>query len=109
MLISYEIAPLNLSNTKLVVLSACQTGLGDLRGSEGVYGLQRAFKMAGVERLLVTLWQVDDRATAAFMISFYGHWLSGMDINEAFRKAQSELRDTPGWEDPYYWAGFVLM
>lgn len=106
---AYEIAPLNLSNTKLVVLSACQTGLGDVRGSEGVYGLQRAFKMAGVERLLVTLWQVDDRATAAFMQAFYAKWLTGMDIRAAFRQAQADIRATPGWEDPYFWAGFVLM
>lgn len=106
---AYEIAPLNLSNTKLVVLSACQTGLGDVKGSEGVYGLQRAFKMAGVERLLVTLWRVDDRATAAFMKSFYSHWLSGMDIQAAFRKALADVRATPGWEDPYFWAGFVLI
>jgi CHAT domain-containing protein len=106
---AYEIAPLNLSNTTLIVLSACQTGLGDVRGSEGVYGLQRAFKMAGVEHLLVTLWQVDDRATAAFMKTFYTRWLSGMDIRAAFEKAKADIRRTPGWEDPYYWAGFVLM
>jgi CHAT domain-containing protein len=64
---AYEISHLNLSNTKLAVLSACQTGLGDIKGSEGVYGLQRAFKMAGVDYLLVSLWQAPDQETAEFM------------------------------------------
>jgi CHAT domain-containing protein len=106
-LTAYEIASLNLSNTKLVVLSACQTGLGDLRNTEGVYGLQRAFKMAGAQHLLVTLWEVDDNATARFMQLFYGHWLDGLPIHDAFKKAQAEMKNI--YPDPYFWAPFILI
>lgn len=106
---AYEISTLDLSDTRLVALSACQTGLGDVRGSEGVYGLQRAFRLAGAQHLLVTLWQVDDEATAAFMRAFYAHWLSGQEIRMAFRKAQADVRKISKYRDPYFWAGFVLI
>ena len=89
---AYEISKMNLSNTKLAVLSACQTGLGDIDGSEGVYGLQRAFKMAGADHLLVSLWQVPDQETADFMEAFYSAWLGGKPIQEAFAKAQKKMR-----------------
>lgn len=108
-LYAYEIAGLDLSNTKLVVLSACETGLGDIVGSEGVYGLQRAFKLAGVEHIIMSLWKISDDATVAFMESFYRHWLSdeGMDIRTAFSLTQKEMRKK--YKDPYYWAAFVLI
>ncbi|MCO6493839.1 MAG: CHAT domain-containing protein [Phaeodactylibacter sp.] len=106
---AYEISTLDLSDTRLVALSACQTGLGDVRGSEGVYGLQRAFRLAGAQHLLVTLWQVDDDATAVFIRAFYAHWLSGQDIRAAFRKAQADVRKISKYRDPYFWAGFVLI
>jgi CHAT domain-containing protein/ankyrin repeat protein len=105
-LTAYEISNLNLSNTKLVVMSACETGLGDIKGSEGVYGLQRSFKMAGVDYLVMSLWEVPDYHTSKLMQSFYDNWLKGMDICEAFNKAQSEMRKK---YDPYYWAAFVLI
>ncbi len=103
---SYEISQLNLSNTELVVLSACETGLGDVRGSEGVFGLQRAFKMAGVKKMIVSLWQVPDKETAELMIAFYSYWMNGKKINEAFSLAQTDMRKK---YSPFYWAAFVLI
>ena len=103
---SYEISQLNLSNTELVVLSACETALGDVKGSEGVFGLQRAFKMAGVKKLIVSLWQVPDKETAELMTAFYSYWLKGKAVNEAFALAQAEMRKK---YSPYYWAAFVLV
>lgn len=110
LLSAYEIASLNLTGTRLVVLSACQTGLGDLHSSEGVYGLQRAFKIAGARRLLVSLWKVDDDATRVFMEQFYKRWIAdGLDVRVAFREAQQWMRKQQGYSDPYFWAGFVLI
>ncbi len=107
-LTAYEISQMNLSNTELAVLSACETGLGDLVGNEGVYGLQRAFKIAGVRYLIMSLWQVPDFQTQVFMTAFYKHWLEGkMAVPEAFRATQSELRAKYG--DAFKWAGFVLV
>ncbi|MBK7344861.1 MAG: CHAT domain-containing protein [Saprospiraceae bacterium] len=107
-LTAYEISLMDLSHTELVVLSACETGLGDIQGNEGVYGLQRAFKIAGAKYLIMSLWQVPDRQTMQFMTTFYGHWLEGeMTIPEAFRKTQLEMRDR--FFDAYNWAGFVLV
>ena len=99
---------MNLSNTELVVLSACETGLGDIQGNEGVFGLQRAFKIAGAKYLMMSLWQVPDEETKEFMISFYKNWLiKKHSIPNAFRKTQQEMRKR--FEDPYKWAGFVLV
>ncbi len=107
-LTAYEISQMNLSNTELVVLSACETGLGDIQGNEGVYGLQRAFKIAGAKYLIMSLWQVPDKQTSLLMTTFYKEWLeNNMDIPDAFHAAQKELRDSG--LDPYQWAGFVLV
>jgi len=105
-LTALEVSGMNLSNTNLVVLSACETGLGDIQGSEGVYGLQRAFKMAGVDYLIMSLWQVPDKETQEFMGIFYEQWLSTNDIRGAFKFAQDELKKK---YDPFYWAAFVLI
>ena len=102
-----EIAHMNLSNTQLVVLSACETGLGEVKNSEGVFGLQRAFKLTGVETLIMSLWKVPDQATSLLMTSFYSNWLNGKTKHQAFRNAQKALRQT--YPEPYYWAGFVMM
>jgi CHAT domain-containing protein len=108
-LTAYEISQMNLSNTELVVLSACETGLGDLVGNEGVYGLQRAFKIAGARYLIMSLWQVPDFQTQVFMTAFYKHWLEGkMAVPEAFRATQAELRGRYSGE-AFKWAGFVLV
>ena len=107
-LTAYEISQMNLSNTELVVLSACETGLGDIQGNEGVYGLQRAFKIAGVKYLIMSLWQVPDKQTSLLMTTFYKKWLEDkMTIPDAFHAAQKELREIG--LDPYQWAGFVLV
>ena len=108
-LTAYEISQMNLANTELVVLSACETGLGDLVGNEGVYGLQRAFKIAGARYLIMSLWQVPDFQTQVFMTAFYKHWLEGkMAVPEAFRATQAELRGRYSGE-AFKWAGFVLV
>ena len=110
-LTAYEISNLNFFNTDLVVLSACQTGLGDVKGNEGVYGLQRAFKMAGVEYLLLSLWEVPDIQTQELMSFFYKNWFSGMDITDAFKTAQNDLKTKyAGIEgSAFAWAAFVLI
>jgi len=102
-----EISQMNLIKTQLVVLSACETGLGEAKTSEGVFGLQRAFKLAGVETLIMSLWTVPDDATADLMIAFYQLWLSGKTKSEAFAEAQRQVREK--YKEPYHWAGFVMM
>lgn len=105
---AYEISQMDLTNTELVVLSACETGLGDIQGNEGVYGLQRAFKIAGAKYLIMSLWQVPDKQTSLLMTTFYKKWLvDKLSIPQAFQGAQKELREL-GF-DPYQWAGFILV
>ncbi len=105
---AYEISQMDLTNTELVVLSACETGLGDIQGNEGVYGLQRAFKIAGAKYLIMSLWQVPDKQTSLLMTTFYKKWLvDKLSIPQAFQGAQKELREM-GF-DPYQWAGFILV
>lgn len=107
-LTSDEISKIDLSNVGLVVLSACQTGLGDIdSGAEGVIGIQRAFKLAGAQSLLMSLWKVDDVATSYMMQKFYSRMLAGDTKHNAFKTAQKEVRKK--YPHPYYWAGFVLL
>ena len=98
---------------ELVALSACETGFGDVRFAEGTIGLQRAFLGRGARRVLVTLWSVDDAATALLMERFYTHWIRGADrptAAESLRRAVTELRErAPQYSDPYYWAGVQLV
>jgi CHAT domain-containing protein/tetratricopeptide (TPR) repeat protein len=105
-LTAFEIAQMDLSNTQLVVLSACETALGDLQGSEGVFGLQRAFKISGVKNLVVSLWQVPDKETVELMTAFYTNLLAGKNVRDAFYYAQKEMRSK---YSPFYWAAFVLV
>ena len=103
-----EIETINFSNTELVVLSACNTGLGDIAGNEGVYGLQRAFKVAGSKYLIMSLWSVPDGATHKLMDAFYTNWLDkGMDIPAALRTAQEYVKKD--FSSPFYWASFILI
>jgi len=107
-LTAYEIVPMDLSSTELVVLSACESGLGDIDGNEGVYGLQRAFKIAGVRYIIMSLWQVPDAATVELMTRFYTHLLKHhQSVRKSLLQAQKEMR-MEGY-DPYQWAGFVLI
>lgn len=107
-LLSSEISQLDLSKTDIVVLSACETALGDVT-YEGVYGLQRAFKLSGVNSIIMSLWKVDDEATKTLMNVFYYNLLSGKTKRESLLAAQNTVRNTPGFEDPYYWAGWILL
>jgi CHAT domain-containing protein len=103
-----EVANMDLSNTKLVVLSACETGLGKVEGSEGVFGLQRGFKLAGVEQLIVSLWKVPDRETMELMNLFYTDLTITKDPVISFSKAQKQMRNNYP-DNPEKWAGFVLV
>ena len=103
-----EISHINLRSVDLAVLSACETGLGEV-SEEGVFGLQRGFKLAGVNSLLMSLWKVDDEATAILMTSFYQNLLKGMNKIESLQKAQQYVKSQRGWEDPKYWAGFIFL
>ena len=102
-----QIATMDLRQCDLAVLSACETGLGKL-GEDGVFGLQRGFKNAGVHTLLMSLKKVYDNTTADLMISFYNHLMNGSTKREALVKAQQDIREK-GFNDPKYWAAFILL
>ncbi len=107
-LTAQEISLMNLGHVDMVVMSACESGLGETSG-EGVFGLQRGFKLAGANTLLMSLWKVDDVATQLLMTSFYKNYLSGKSKQESLRLAQQSLRNNPDYSDPEYWAGFILL
>lgn len=107
---AYEASLLNLSNTDLVVLSACETGLGVDLNNQGVFGLQRAFYIAGAKNLIMSLWVVDDDATQILMSEFYKEWAlnpAKENISKSFKKAQAEVRKK--YPHPYYWGAFTLL
>jgi CHAT domain-containing protein len=111
-LTAYEASVLDLQGTELVVLSACETGLGANRAGEGVFGLRRALQEAGADSVLMTMWQVPDEETQRLMKLFYADWLAGNDKHEALRMAQRQLRDElrrDGRDLPFYWGAFVLV
>jgi CHAT domain-containing protein/tetratricopeptide (TPR) repeat protein len=107
LLTAYEISNQDFTQTRLVVLSACETALGDVRGTEGVFGLQRAFRMAGVEKLILSLWRVEDVATQQFMSLFYNNLKKNQEIREAFTNAQMAMQKQA--DKPNQWAAFVLL
>lgn len=112
-LTAYEATSLNLQGTELVVLSACNTGQGEVQNGEGVFGLRRALQEAGAQAVMMSLWSVPDRETQELMTLFYNKWLSGTEKHEALRQAQIEeraaVRERYGRDLPYYWGAFVLV
>lgn len=109
-LTAYEMSTLDLSKTDMLVMSACESGLGDI-GSEGVFGLQRGVKKAGANSILMTLNRVNDHATTLFMVRFYQGLIDGLSKNRALLEAQKYLKNAEGgkWNDMKYWASFVLL
>lgn len=107
-LTAYEIASLDLSGTDIMVLSACETGLGEVKGNEGVFGLQRGLFMAGVENIIVSLWEVPDIETIELMSLFYSNIIAGLQAESAFYQAQKEMKSRYR-EQPSLWAGFVFI
>lgn len=107
-LTAYEILGLHLEKAELVVLSACNTGVGDIHDGEGVYGLQRAFRFAGAKSMIVSLWEVPDKETAELMKNFYQLWQAGKTHQQAFMQAQRNMMNKYP-DEPRKWAGFVMI
>ncbi len=107
-LTAYELANLDLSACNLMVLSACETGLGDIQGNEGVFGLQRALFMAGINGMVVSLWEVPDLETMELMSLFYENIVKGKSPEAAFHLSQMEMKDRYR-DEPSLWAGFVFI
>jgi CHAT domain-containing protein len=103
-----EVSSMRLDGNQVAVLAACHTGLGEAEGHEGVYGLQRAFKLAGTKYIIMSLWEVPNIQTQFLMETFYKNWVvEGMDVSSAFYAARTMARNL--YQEPYYWAGFVLL
>jgi len=103
-----EVLNLELSGTELVVLSACETGLGEVTVSQGVYGLKRAFQEAGAQSVMSTLWSVNDESSKIIMERFYQNLLEGDKSQAALHKAQLELLNSDNWKHPFYWAPYTI-
>jgi CHAT domain-containing protein len=108
-LTALEASNLNLWGTRIVTLSACETAVGQVRNGEGVYGLRRAFLLAGTETLVMSLWAVSDRMTREMMVAYYTGLKQGLGRGEALRQAQLAMLKRKDRQHPYYWAGFIQL
>jgi len=108
-LTAIEVLGLNLFGTRLVVLSACETGLGEIHAGEGVYGLRRAFQEAGARTVINSLWEVSDQGTQRLMTALYKNILAGMPVRKAFREAQLGMKNSIMWSHPYIWSAFFMV
>ncbi|MEO5345934.1 MAG: tetratricopeptide repeat protein [Magnetococcus sp. YQC-9] len=108
-LTAQEVLNLDLTGTRLAVLSACETGLGEVHEGEGVYGLRRAFQEAGARTVIASLWEVSDAGTQALMTSLYARLSEGMHPHRALREAQLDLLESNEWHHPYIWAAFMMI
>lgn len=106
-LTALETTVLNLVGTKLVVLSACDTGVGDITIGQGVYGLRRALVIAGSESQLISLWKVSDDATKDLMVAYYGRLQKGEGCSEALRQIQLGMLKSENQKHPFFWASFI--
>ncbi|MDY6936101.1 MAG: tetratricopeptide repeat protein [Cyanobacteriota bacterium] len=106
-LTALEATTLNLSGTQLVVLSACDTGIGNIAAGEGIYGLRRSLVIAGAQSQLISLWKVDDEATKDLMVAYYDRLLSGSGRSDALHQTQLEMLQGDEYSHPYYWAAFI--
>ena len=107
LLTAEDVSGLDLLDTDLVVLSACETGLGEIHVGEGVFGLRRAFVLAGAKTLVMSLWKVPDQQTQELMVDFYGRILAGRARADALREAQLALKAK--YPDPLYWGAFICQ
>jgi CHAT domain-containing protein len=107
MLTAEDVTGMDLLDTELVVLSACETGLGEVHVGEGVFGLRRAFVVAGARTLVMSLWKVPDQQTRELMTDFYQRLLNRVPRAEALWQAQRAVRDRH--PDPYYWGAFICQ
>ncbi len=104
---AYEASMMDITGTDMVVLSACETGLGEVHNGEGVYGLQRSFQLAGAASVMISLWQVSDEVTQKLMSLFYNYWLQNGDKQKAFLQAQRDIKKE--YPAPFYWGAFILV
>src|SRR6185312_957094 len=106
-LTALEAASLDLWGTNLVTLSACDTGVGEVRDGEGVYGLRRAFMLAGAETLVMSLWPITDSVAGDTMLGYYARLRAGIGRGDALRQAKLAILRRPAMRHPYYWGGFI--
>ena len=108
-LTALEVLGLDLSGTRLAILSACETGLGEIHEGEGVYGLRRAFQEAGAQSVISSLWEVSDAGTQTLMAALYKRLMAGVAPHQALRETQLEMLRNPQWSAPYIWSAFYMV